>query len=472
VVLALGGGVLLAATFPPLGLWPLVFFAPVLLFRALRGASPGEGALAGLVFGASGLAFPARWALEAALARGSGAGEAALALLLLAGGPALFGLLHAFARRAGSRAVLLDPFGWVAIEWLRSACPFVPCSWFTLAFAFGDGFGRPLAEWGTVAGESGLSLLVIASSLCVEHGIAIAPARRSRALVHVVVGLGIPVILWQVAFQELMLAAPVEAQLRSALSTVVVQDATTVETKLRLSLAGLARARADATPLVDALLWPMGSWPADPLATGRLDPELAAIAARFQRVFVFGCLRPEPGGGLVPAVIAVAPDGRVLGEHHEGGEPSVVDIGKERLGLLVGDEIASEERTRVLATRGATVLLVAADDDPSRPADAALQAARHADLRACELRRPVLRAGRRGPSFAMDSLGRFYRAIPGGESDMRLTRISGTRRTSLYLRLGHFLPRVSVLLALAWLTGMSVARRPAIQPKAAASASR
>ncbi|HEY0718537.1 MAG TPA: hypothetical protein VGD68_13035, partial [Streptosporangiaceae bacterium] len=48
---ALAGGLLLAASFPPLGIWPLAAVGPALLTVALAGRSLRASFLAGLVFG-------------------------------------------------------------------------------------------------------------------------------------------------------------------------------------------------------------------------------------------------------------------------------------------------------------------------------------------------------------------------------------------------------------------------------------
>ncbi|MGD0705943.1 MAG: apolipoprotein N-acyltransferase, partial [Trebonia sp.] len=51
LLIALAAGLLLAAAFPPYGLWPLAFISPGLLVVTLHGRSPRAALAVGLIFG-------------------------------------------------------------------------------------------------------------------------------------------------------------------------------------------------------------------------------------------------------------------------------------------------------------------------------------------------------------------------------------------------------------------------------------
>jgi apolipoprotein N-acyltransferase len=471
LLLAILGGLFQAGALPPLGWWALEFFGLALLLRSLRGARLSEAALLGSVWGIAGLAAPGRWVLGVALARGESVLSPALALGVLAATPALFGLVHVLLARAGLRVAIVAPFAWVAFEELRAHVPLFPCSWFALphALAFGS---PPLVQVTTLVGASGLSLLVAASSVLLESGLFLLLEKRSRGAVHLAIGLGAPVIVWQLGFLVLCSAVPTEAQLQSALQTVIVQDPSSEQAKLLLSLGGLRKAKDDFTPRVDALLWPGDGSPRDPFAAGHLEPSLLGIAERFGHIFVLGCPRPV-AGGLAPSVIAIAPDGRLLGEHREGEEPCVVDIGRERIGLALGPELWSGGALRALASRGATVVFVAARDRPEWPEEARYEAASEAVLRAIELHRPVLYAAASGPSLSLDPIGRPYRALRAeGEQGLILSRTAGPRDATLYALAGHATGSLSILVLVGCVIWAAVQRRPSRSAAAATSASR
>jgi hypothetical protein len=264
---------------------------------------------------------------------------------------------------------------------------------------------------------------------------------------------------------------PADVSRALGFQAVVVQEASRPDAKVALTASGLERARREMTPAVDVLLWPGRSWPGDPFATGKLEPELRFIAAAFRGAFVFGCLRPV-GGQLVPSVIAVGPHGQEIAERREGDAPWIIPCHEEEVGVLCGLEVADEDVCRGLARRGASVLLVSGDEPDEWPRIARLQHALHASLRACELRRPVVRAAPRGPSYGLDWIGRPYRHVPEGASGVIIARVSGDQDLTFYARAGWVLPHLATIASLVWLGVLAdqVVRRR--RSSAAADASR
>ena len=150
---AASGGVLFLA-FPPAGIWPLVFVAPVPLLWLVRGSRPRRSALCGFVFGFVFFGALLYWILLF--------GELAwfMVTLMSAGWVALFGALAPAICRA-ERAVwsTIGIAGlWTVVEWCRGAVPIVGFTWGQLGTTQVDAPSLPLAS---VTGSLGLSFLVV-----------------------------------------------------------------------------------------------------------------------------------------------------------------------------------------------------------------------------------------------------------------------------------------------------------------------
>jgi apolipoprotein N-acyltransferase len=127
---ALGFGLVGAAAFPPLGLWPLALVAPVLFLLLLKDRGPADARVLGLLYGlalAGGTMF---WFFGV---------FGALAVSLLAIMAAYWGILANLialtrGRRPPARAALTALFA-VAVEWLRGDAWYLRFPWFTVPHA-------------------------------------------------------------------------------------------------------------------------------------------------------------------------------------------------------------------------------------------------------------------------------------------------------------------------------------------------
>jgi apolipoprotein N-acyltransferase len=166
---ALAGGVLLAVSFPPFGVWPLAPVGVALLTVALAGRGLRASFLAGLVFGVA-FFFPLLswvlnvwWFAYVALALGSAVILAVLAvaqrlLLRLPGWP------------------LAVAGWWVGLEALRDRFPFGGFPWGRLAMGQA---GAPDAGWAAVGGAPVLSFVVALAGAALAWLILSAWARRT-----------------------------------------------------------------------------------------------------------------------------------------------------------------------------------------------------------------------------------------------------------------------------------------------------
>ena len=180
--MALGAGLILAAAFPPLGLWwtAPIALAALNLLVAERGMWAGAGL--GLVFG---LGLFAPLLHFAAVAMGNAVGWAALtaveSLYLAALGAAWALVSRLPAVEEGPRAVLwrVTAFAllWCGAEELRSSWPWGGLPFGRIAFAMADSPVLPFAAYG---GSIGVGLLVALSGGCLAELVA---QSRRRALV-------------------------------------------------------------------------------------------------------------------------------------------------------------------------------------------------------------------------------------------------------------------------------------------------
>jgi apolipoprotein N-acyltransferase len=148
--LALAGGLLLAAAFPPVGVWPLAVLSPALLVVVLYGRSLRGAFTVGLVFGLA-FFFPLlAWVINVAW----------FALVALAIALALIFAVFAIAQRLllNLRWWPLAVAGWwVAAEAFRDRWPWGGFPWGRLAMSQA---GLPMQGWAAIGGAPVLSFVV------------------------------------------------------------------------------------------------------------------------------------------------------------------------------------------------------------------------------------------------------------------------------------------------------------------------
>jgi len=170
IATALGGGLLLAAAFPPVGVWPLAPFGPALLVLALwrRGAraSFGLGLIFGLAFFVPLLSWLINlaWYAWAALA----IAEALIFALLCLGQQLLL--------RWRAWPVTVAAW-WVSAEALRDRWPYA-FPWGRLAMSQA---GAPSARWTAVGGPPLLSLLIAATGTTLAWALLTRTSRRAAS---------------------------------------------------------------------------------------------------------------------------------------------------------------------------------------------------------------------------------------------------------------------------------------------------
>ena len=147
---SLVAGLLLAAAFPPFGLWPLAFVAPALLVVALSGRSLRGAFTVGLVFGLA-FFFPlVAWVINLAW----------FAWVALAIASALIFAVFAIGAAAAAQPALVAAAvagWWVAAEAFRDRWPWGGFPWGRLAMSQA---GVPTQGWAAIAGPPALTFAV------------------------------------------------------------------------------------------------------------------------------------------------------------------------------------------------------------------------------------------------------------------------------------------------------------------------
>jgi apolipoprotein N-acyltransferase len=150
LLLALASGLLLAAAFPPIGLWPLAFVSPALLVVALSGQSLRGAFTVGLVFGLAFFMVLLVWVVNLAW----------FAWVALAIASALIFAVFAVAQRLllNLRYWPLAVAGWwVAAEAFRDRWPWGGFPWGRLAMSQA---GIPTQGWAAIAGPPAATFMV------------------------------------------------------------------------------------------------------------------------------------------------------------------------------------------------------------------------------------------------------------------------------------------------------------------------
>lgn len=179
LALSASAGLLLAASLPAVGFWPLAWGALVPLFLVTRGCRPqmafAYGWWAGFVFYLVALSW-----ITPTITNYTSIGTAlALALLLLmaataALGMGVFAALVEWLAAAGISRVVAAPLAWVVVEWTRTFFP-LPFPWLLLGYSQYSVI--PVVQVVDVAGVYGLSALIVftnaAATEFVRDGLAV-----------------------------------------------------------------------------------------------------------------------------------------------------------------------------------------------------------------------------------------------------------------------------------------------------------
>jgi apolipoprotein N-acyltransferase len=302
--LALGGGVLVAASLPPWGVWPLAF-AGVIVFELALGAAPDRGTRFRCAW-----MFAAGWLFP---------GMVWMWFLTPPGyivATALFAAFHGVAAMAaptGRWRIIARPAAHTLAEALRFCFPFggVPLASLAISQSAGPVVGvvriggAVLLTWITFQIGFALAGVIVAR-------VSRSPARRSNTLAPSGVGL-----VAVIAVLAIAVVAPSGHATGRALRVAVVQGGGpqgthAIHTDSRLVLERHLAATRLLQPSddLDVVVWPENVIDVPSFSD---SPELAEVAAEAERLhatFLVGVTEDRPGDRFTNAQVVVTPDGQ------------------------------------------------------------------------------------------------------------------------------------------------------------------
>jgi len=501
LAVALAGGLVLMAAFPPIGLWPLAPAGPALLVVALWRRSLRGSLLAGLLFGLAFFVPLLSWLVNLAW----------YAWLALAVAEAVI-----FAVLAVGQRVLLSlpawPLAaagwWVCAEALRSRWPYA-FPWGRLAMSQA---GTPAAPWAAVGGAPLLSFLIALVGTTLAWVLLVParrdgwrPALRRRALPALALagaaGLALAGALLPV--DEPVPGAPaatvaaVQGDVPHARNLPDQLRETTVTANHAAATEHLAaQVRAGIRPAPELVIWPENSTDTDPRFDQQTYDTIAAAVNAIGRPVLVGALlqdplrnvgqlwRPGRGPGQTYVKRQLVPFGeyvpmRGLLKHitplvnlqpHDftaGHRAVVFRIGKIRLGDVICYEIGFDHLVSSEVNAGANLLTMQTNDatfEVDGQTGETLQQLAMARIRAVESDRAVVVASTTGVSAIIAPDGRLLAHSGTWQRAVLETRVPLISQRTLADRIGAWPEAVIValtLLAFGWAATAPLRRRRA-----------
>jgi len=448
---ALASGVMLAVSFPRLGLFPLAWVALVPILIALRGVTLRQGALLGFITGFTFFGLLVYWVSIFGL----------LPWFLLCVYQSLFVVLFAMAasRQIGHRILgfVAVPALWTGFEWLRSIGAF-GFAWGSLAVSQVKWLG--VLQTAGVFSGLGLTFLIVfanmaAVDLIVNHD-------RRAALVA-------GIVLLVLVSAGRIFTFNYNA-FRDGIRVAVVQGGVPLtwpnsDTPRRIREAYFPMTR-DLAGRADIVVWPESAAPGDVLGSPAAKFEIGELARSGGFFLVVGAahqvfdqsvpgglreyngaymfdktgrlvgyynkVRLVPFGEYVPGRrwlplldrYPILPYDRYPGRGFYPVAADVTNLG--RVGVLICFESTFADAARRLVLSGAQVIVIITNDSWFGNTAAAEQHRDFAVLRAVETRRFVVRAASTGVSCIISPSGRVIREIGLGRRGVIQAEIKGS----------------------------------------------
>jgi apolipoprotein N-acyltransferase len=443
-VTGLVGGVLLAASLPPVGAWPLGLLGAALLFLALEGDRRWAVGLAAGV----GLYVPGLWWMRDFSLPGYAVATLLQAAILMAGMWLVEGRWRAVA----------FPAALVLVEAVRGTWPFggLPISGIDLGQV-----GGPLEGAARIGGR----LLLVA--LVGAGGVALAALIRRR---WVVAGAGAAIV---VVVAALGAVAP-DGSVDRRLTVAVVQGGGPRGVRaVARDPAPVFQRHVDATSAgvrgpVDLVLWPEDVVDVEGevanLPEGR---QLAALADSLDTTLVAGVVQDEEGNRFRNSAVPWGPDGTMYERYDKvhrvpfgeyvpargffervadlsavprdalvGKGPAVLDTPAGRLGVVISYEVFFPDRARAAVRAGGRVVLVPTNASSYRDEQIPAQEVAVARLRALETGRWVVQAAPTGYSAVIDHRGRVVEQGGLGNAEVLTAGVDLRTGHTLFVTLG------------------------------------
>jgi apolipoprotein N-acyltransferase len=404
LLIALAGGLLLAAAFPPAGLWPLAAVGPAVLVIALSGRSLRASFAVGLVFGVA-FFFPLLvWVTNVAW-------YAWIALAIAS--TVIFGVLT-----VGQRLLLrlpCWPLGvagwWVAAEGFRDRWPWGGFPWGRLGMSQA---GAPTQGWAAIGGVPLLSFVVALVGAMLAWLVLTAwqghwPARRraapraarrrtALAAVALVATAGLAAVPALLPLDPVAAGSPttevaaIQGDVPRARSLATQLNDQMVTLNHVSATQALSReVAAGKEPAPDLVIWPENSTDIDPTLYPPVYQEIASAAATIKAPILVGAVLQDPvrnasllwlpGKGPVATYVKqkLVPFGEYIPlrsviskitsltalqpvNFTPGNKTVVFTVGKIRLGAMICWEVGFDSIARSEVAAGANLLTMPSND--------------------------------------------------------------------------------------------------------------
>jgi apolipoprotein N-acyltransferase len=398
---ALASGLLLAAAFAPVGVWPLAVVGPALLVAALYGRSLRAAFAVGLVFGLA-FFFPLlAWVVNLAW----------FAWIALAIALALIFALFCVAQRLllNLRFWPLAVAGWwVAAEAFRDRWPWGGFPWGRLAMSQA---GLPTQGWAAIGGPAVLTFVVALTGTMLAWvlvsaltGAELAGGRAGRWRRTAVAAAAFAATAGASCLPAALPLDPVPASARTAVVAAVqgnVPRARSLEAQLDDLQVTLnhatateklaAKVAAGTLPRPDLVVWPENSTSIDPTQYPPVYQEIASAASAIDRPILVGAVLQDPlrnagvlwlpGKGPTTLYLKrqLVPFGEFIPfrgliskitsltslqpvDFTPGHQTVVFDVGQIKLGDVICYEVAFDDLVRSEVAAGSNLLTVQSND--------------------------------------------------------------------------------------------------------------
>lgn len=470
----MASGLLVAAAFPPFGLWPLALVALIPLLWVWRSAGPGRGAWTGLVAGAMCFTVVLSWTWY----------FGAIAIVPLVLVQALYwaaaGLVVGAVGRGGVRSPFVVAAAWTLAEAARGAWPLGGLAWGEVGTALAPfGPARALAPWGGVLLVSFVVVALQAGLADLLHPTA-RGARGSGARRGAVVALLGTVLVGGLAVVARPTTAPAGTIRVATLQANDLNRRLTPEeiaegilTRKHLELASTLRGP------YDLIVFPESALMSDPETDPRLRAEIVAVGRRHRAYVLVNVIERGPGGLVRNTDRLYAPDGRLVGRYSKrhlvpfgeyvpwrdrlgfigaidqvpedmtpGRDGAVLRIGDVRIGALICFESVFGPLVRGTVRDGAEVLIVSTNNRSYRRSGNSAQHVQSGQMRAAETGRALVQAAISGISAVIDPSGVVTERTELFERTVMSARVPVRTGETPYVRWGAWILVVSVLILL------------------------
>ena len=467
---AFGAGILVALSFPPIDLGPLVLVGLVPLLWAWRGARPAHAALYGFAYGIAAFGAELTWV------RYFGAVALVPFVAALAGTVALTGAIVTALARKGIASPWITASVWVFMEALFGRWPQGGFAWCNLGISLHDvPAARALASLGGVALVS--FVIVAVNSFLLDAVVAVRD-RRPRPILLASAGL-VGLLLVTVVADAARFEPTVTGKLHFALLQGDDQELSLAEqTTQLLTRSHLALADELEGPY-DLIVFPESSLDTDPQTDIALREQIQQIAAEHDSAVLVNARTPGTDGMVRNSNLLYTPEGELQGVYSKqhlvpfgeyvpwrgqlgfiselrqipydfqaGDESKVFDVKGTPVGSVICFESAFGPLVREFVKEGAQAIVVSTNNRSYRRSGNSEQHLANSQMRAAETARPVLQASVSGISAVIEPDGTVHDTTELFERTIVDGTVDTTTGETPFVHFGDWVVALSALVML------------------------